>query len=109
VDVGFPGRTFASPFRHLQTQISIRCEKNCSAQVIVIGELSGFFCAFEQGTMVGYFLNREVNPVLKINAKGMTPHINRAYPLANQLSGEFVTFTCEPWRWTTVFCDEKDL
>jgi hypothetical protein len=73
---------FASPFLHFQTQIS-RCEKNCSAQVIVIGELSGFFCAFEQWTVVGRFLDREVNLVLKNNAKGVTPHINRAYPLAN--------------------------
>src|SRR5262249_51939416 len=60
-----------------------RCEKNCSAQIIVIGELSGFVCALEQRTVVGCFLDREVNLVLKNNAKGVTPHINRAYPLAN--------------------------
>jgi hypothetical protein len=82
------------------------CEKNCSAQVIVIGKLPGFFYALEQWTVVGCFLDREVNLVLKNNAKGVTPHINRAYSLANQLSGELVSFTCKPicdsWPWATV-------
>jgi hypothetical protein len=53
-----------------------RCEKNCSSQVIVIGETSGFFCALEQWAVIGRFLDRQVNLVLKNKANGVTPNIN---------------------------------
>jgi len=63
--------------------------------------------------VVGCFLNREVNLVFKDNAKGVTPHINRAYPLANYLNGELVTFTLrdqshQPHRSLTVTADIPD-
>lgn len=79
-----------------------RCEENRFAQVIVIGEQPRFFCALEHWTVVGSSLDREIKPVLENNAKGVTPHINRAHPLANQLNREFVTSTSKPRPWMTV-------